>query len=197
MARYSCILHAFAMGPAPDSLVSFESLVSFNIISQSVFSEEESRVVDIEGFGGETDWLIDLPDVEELMSLQAIANATLVPTEAVAPTESRVLPLEIPGLRTVPDPDLVVVGHGQERQRSEHNDNWALKRVNVLRGQLGWDVNIPLGDLPLERLDELFSTLFSRVTKVDGTIYPGASLMNMLNAFNRIIKRASEIFTRG
>lgn len=79
------------------------------------------------------------------------------------------------------------------RERSEHNDNWALKRANLLRSQLGWEVNIPLGDLPLEQLDELFSTLFARVTKMDGTIYPGASLMNMLNAFNPMIRRASEI----
>lgn len=108
------------MGPASDLFVSFESLVLFDVISQSLFNEELSKVVeDIEGFGGDTDWLIDLPDVEDLMSLYSIANAT------VLPSESQVLPLESPSLQTLSNPILVVAGHGEERQRSEHNDNWA------------------------------------------------------------------------
>lgn len=61
----------------------------FDVISQSVFNDEQSNVLeDIEGFGGESDWLIDLLDVEDLMSLQPIVNALVVPVEPVVPSES-------------------------------------------------------------------------------------------------------------
>lgn len=58
------------------------------------------------------------------MSLEPIANAMVVPyIELVIPTEIWVLPMDVPGLRTMPDHNLLEAGHGQERLQSEHNDN--------------------------------------------------------------------------
>lgn len=54
-------------------------------------------------------------------------------------------------------------------------------------------MSVLLGDLPLKELNDLFVGLFSHVVKVDGTSYPNAALMNMMNAFNCIIRRASDV----
>ncbi|CAM6086293.1 unnamed protein product [Calypogeia fissa] len=97
------------------------------------------------------------------------------------------------GLRSQPDPTLVLAARGEARQRSESNDRWAKKRVDEMRQALGWDVSIPPGDLSLEELDYLFSELFTRVCKVDGSRLPSASLMNLCNAFNRMIRMTSEV----
>ncbi|CAM6081530.1 unnamed protein product [Calypogeia fissa] len=100
--------------------------------------------------------------------------------------------LSLPGLRAIPDKALVEAGRGEEKSPSKCSDKWALKRANTLRKGLGWDMSTDLGDLPLKQLDQLFNNLFSRVVKKDGTPYPSATLMGMMNAFNRIIRRASE-----
>ncbi|CAM6094793.1 unnamed protein product [Calypogeia fissa] len=66
-----------------------------------------------------------------------------------------------------------------------------------MRRALEWDVLVPLGDLSLEQLDYLFSKLFTRVCKVDGSRLPSglpsASLMNLCNVFNRLIRMVSEV----
>lgn len=58
---------------------------------------------------------------------------------------------------------------------------------------LGWDMSIALCDLSLHRLNLLLSELFSRVQKTNGKPYPSTSLMNLMNGYNRIICRASDI----
>lgn len=186
------------MVSSKDLLVLVESLIEFNAITRSIVMKEQSKVgKGIEGDGGDGSWFIDLPDLDDIMSLQPIGIAMAMPSSEPAvmslSIESRVLPIHVPGLRLMSDQDLLVTSHGQERQRSEHNNQWASKRAIFLISQWGKDISIPLEDLPIERLDKLFGTLFAKVTKVDGMIYPKASLMNMLNAFNRIIRRASEI----
>lgn len=42
-------------------------------------------------------------------------------------------------------------GNREEKQHSEHNDKWALKRVSELRKEMGWDVG-GLGRLAIERV---------------------------------------------
>lgn len=103
----------------------------------------------------------------------------------------------IPRLRATLDPSLVNVGRGEEKLASAHNDKWAIRRADLLRAILNWNMSVPLDDLPLSELNDLFSNLFARAVKVDGTTYPSAALMNMMNAFNRIIRRASNLRSLG
>lgn len=42
-------------------------------------------------------------------------------------------------------------------------------------------------------LKDLLLDFFSKVVKVDGSSYPSASIMNLLNGFNRILRRASDV----
>lgn len=54
-------------------------------------------------------------------------------------------------------------------------------------------MTVPLRNLPFQQLDKLLSNLFTRAVKVDGTAYPSATLINMMNGFNRILRRTSDI----
>lgn len=101
--------------------------------------------------------------------------------------------MSLPGLRALPDPVLADAGKRKERLPSENNDKWAIKRVDILRKGLGYDTSIAFGDLPLKVIDDLLSNLFSRAVKIDRTLYPSSTLMNMCNSFNRIIRRASDL----
>lgn len=67
--------------------------------------------------------------------------------------------------------------------------------MNELTKEMGWDVEMTLGDLPLSGPDVLFSTLFTYAVKIDGKEYPSSTLMNMCNCFNRMIRQASDIWS--
>lgn len=64
------------------------------------------------------------------------------------------------------DQVLVDASNFEERKSCEYNDTWATKRVKTFWEQLGWDMKVALGDLQLEKSDELSSTMFAKVVKI-------------------------------
>jgi hypothetical protein len=92
-----------------------------------------------------------------------------------------------------PDPELLAASLGQAAQKSANNDCWALLRANQLREKLGWDMSIPLGEVPFKKLDELLSILLTMVRNKKGDLYPSATINNLLNSFSRILRQASEL----
>ena len=75
---------------------------------------------------------------------------------------------------------------------SEKNESWARNRFNTWRDIIGLDSNIPIEDLSFVVLSNLLCKFFSVVCKLDGSLYPLASLMNMYMFFNRMICRSQE-----
>lgn len=76
--------------------------------------------------------------------------------------------VEVSDLRTVPDQGLVDAS--KEESNIVNTMIFGSQKANFLRTQLGWDMTIPLENLPLQQLGDFFSTLFARVTKVDDTL---------------------------
>jgi hypothetical protein len=98
-----------------------------------------------------------------------------------------------PGLLSEPDPELLAASKGQAKQKSFKNNQCALLRADQLRRKLGWDMSVPLGDLPFKDLDVLLSNLFARLRKKNGELYPSETIMNMVGGYNRILVAASEL----
>jgi hypothetical protein len=96
-----------------------------------------------------------------------------------------------PGFWDEPDPELLAASNGEDKSRSDMNDQWA--QADQLRRSLRWDMSIPLGDLPFKQLDLLFSRLLSTSVWKEGKSYPSKTLMNMLNCLSRILRRDSEL----
>ncbi|CAM6090480.1 unnamed protein product [Calypogeia fissa] len=191
-----------------------------SVVERPLEVESECEVVEADDMlyvdDIEADFMMDfakLPDVdlakEFILGLEVVIGLPFwqeVSPDSVVTSESNVvipfgegsstdlaLAVTIPGLRALPDPNLVEAGRGEERQPTEHNDKWAMRRADSLRDALKWDMRIPLGDLSLSQLDELLSHLFSRAVKVDGNTYPSSTLMNLMNCYNRIVRRSSEL----
>jgi hypothetical protein len=97
------------------------------------------------------------------------------------------------GFRDEPDPELLAANLGNVKNRSDHNDQWALRQANILRQKLGWDMSAPLGDVPFKYLDFLFTRLLTTSTKKNGKTYPSETLMNMLSCLSRILRQASHL----
>ena len=57
---------------------------------------------------------------------------------------------------------------------------------------MNYDSNIPVEDLLLVDLLEMLCKFFSVVCKLDGSLYPPASLMNLYMSFNQMICRAQD-----
>jgi hypothetical protein len=72
---------------------------------------------------------------------------------------------------------------------SVKNETWARYRFNIWRRNLNLDCNIPLEDLPFPILFEMLCKFFQMVCKLDNSLYPPASLMNIYMSFNRLICR--------
>lgn len=65
--------------------------------------------------------------------------------------------------------------------------------MHYKRQCLNWDMSVPLGHLALEELYELFTNFYLRVVKLDDNSYPSSLLMGMMDAYNQVIRHASEL----
>jgi hypothetical protein len=97
------------------------------------------------------------------------------------------------GFRDKPDPELLATSNGNVKNRSAHNDHWALRQVDRLRKKLNWDMSIHLGDLPYVQLNLLFSRFLGTTVKNNGEEYASATIMNKVGCLNRILRSANEL----
>jgi hypothetical protein len=97
------------------------------------------------------------------------------------------------GFSSEPNLALLAASLGQDMQRSAYNDCWAFLQADRLRIKLGWDMSIPLDDVPFEELDLVLSNLFARLRKKNDELYTSETIMNMLGGYNGILRVASKL----
>lgn len=134
--------------------------------------------------------LLNVFQNEGALSSSILVFVVIVAESVVTPSSPT---LATAGLRAAPNQALADSRQGHKRLASAHNDKWAIRRDDFLQAALNWTMSVPLGDLPLRDLNELFAYHFTCVVKVDKSNYLNAMLMNTMNVFNQIIQRTSGV----